>query len=455
MSSDDELLALLARWTRNLDPARPLDLRKDGKDAKWYVNLDAWEHGGVVHDLRGTPAVAEIVDGIRVESRGFGLPASTHLFSGFRGTGKTTELSRLARDLEGLGFTVLRMSASNYHPLTRAISGEEMAVMLAAGIGEAALEQIGDKQVDDAAKIGVWERVKQGIERVYASTNLSLKLGPVELRAALNQGDSATANLAKLLGGRKDLLTEFLHGFVREIALALNPRQIVVIVDELEKFDVPVHLVGQVYREMADLFLNSSGLLKLPNCHTIYTVPPYVTFIHAGIGAKYDRRLHVLPSIKLRSRRPEHTPFEPGIAALRALLGERVDLQMLFGAECEGCIDRLIAMSGGNLKDLFTLTRDTIRAAVRRGLPVGMPEVERAIARHAAYLPLLKEPFELLRDVERGGDLTMVDATRQDGLAMAMDQHLLLSYWNGEFWYDTHPLIEPQLARHAADPEDR
>jgi hypothetical protein len=451
MSSPDDNLDLLARWTRNLDPQRPLDLSGEGgEDRKWYVDLDAWPHEGEVHELRGTPAVAAIVDSIRLAAAGF-ESASTHLFSGFRGTGKTTELSRLTRELEQHGFTVLRMSARTYHPLTEALSIEQLAVLLAAGIGEAARETLGENQLDDAAKEGVWKQIRQTIERVFSTTNLSLKFGPMELRAALWQGESAAASLQKLIGGRHDLLRDFLHDFVRDIALSVRPRQIVVVVDELEKYDVPVDRVGPVYRQMANLFFNSADILKLPNCHTVYTVPPYLTFIHSGVGAKYDQRLHVLPSIKLRSRRPEHQPHAAGFAALRALLNERVDLDALFGPGCDACVNRLIAASGGNLRDLFSLARDTIQAALRLGLPVGLREVERAIQRHAAHRPLLKESFELLRDVERGGDLTRVDAARQSGFAQAMDQHLLLCYWNGEFWYDTHPLIEAQLERHGRE----
>jgi hypothetical protein len=448
MSAADDHLALLARWTRNLDPQRALDLsRADGEDLEWYVDLDAWSYDGNLHGLRGRPAVARIVDSIRLAAANF-ESQSTHLFSGFRGTGKTTELSRLARELELHGYTVLRMSARSYHPLSEALSIEEFAVMLAAGIGEAVAEKLGEKQLDDAAREKVWARIRGTIVGVFKAAQLSFKLGPMELRAALSQGESAAQSLSKLIGGRHDLLQSFLHEFVRDVVASVHPRQIVILVDDLEKFDVPIDRVGPVYRQMANLFFNRSDILKLPNCHVVYTVPPYLTFIHAGVGGKYEQRLYVLPSIKLRGRRPEHEVFPPGLAALRQLLGERVDLQRLFGDEGDAAVNRLISTSGGNLRDLFSLTRDTIQAALRRGLPVGMAEVEEAIQHHAALRPLLKESFELLRDIEAQGDLTAIDADRQNGFAQAMDQHLVLCYWNGEFWYDTHPMIEPQLERH-------
>lgn len=439
----------LARWYAQLEPAA-LELGGEQREEalRRYVALDAWPHAGERHELRGPPAIPRIVRSIRLTSPKFAA-ASTHLFSGFRGTGKTTELGRLANELERLGFAVLRVSARRYHPLTRAISIEELALLLAAGIGEAATELLGDKQLDEAAKEGVWKRVIGSLERAFKATQLALKFGPIELRSALWQGESASANIRKLIGGRVDLIKAFLHEFVREVAQGIHPRQVVVLVDDLEKYDAPSDRVGGIYHEMADLFLNSADVLQLPQCHVVYTVPPYVSFIHAGIGEKYEQRVHVLPSIKLRSRPPEREPFAPGIAALRALLAERVDLALLFGDDHEACTERLIRASGGNLRDLFALMRMVIETALEQ-LPVGMREVERAIVQVAAWRPLLKEPFRLLQDVERQGDLTDIGADRQTGLALAMDQHLLLCYWNGEFWYDTHPLVEPQLERHRA-----
>ncbi|MFV8750658.1 hypothetical protein ACNOYE_08900 [Nannocystaceae bacterium ST9] len=454
MKATPEQFKLLSRWHARLEPQRALDLTGETQDEdhRWYVALDAWEHEGETHELRGPPAVPRIVGNIRLAADRFGA-ASTHLFSGFRGTGKTTELSRLADELTRLGdFAILRVSARDYHPLTRSLSIDELALLLAAGIGEAAQALLGDKQLDEATKEGVWTRIRASLERAFKQTNLVLKFGPFELRSALWQGESASANLRKLLGGRADLIKEFLHEFVREITLAVHPRQVVVIVDDLEKYDAPTDRVGTIYREMADLFFNSPDLLKLPHCHVIYTVPPYLSFIHTGIGEKYDQRMHVLPSIKLRAPRPEHTAFAPGIAALNALLAERVDLVALFGGERDACTHRLIATSGGNLRDLFSLMRLTIESALAVGMPVGLKEVERSIQQIAAFRPLLKEPFLLLRDIERQGDLTDVGTDRQAGLALAMDQHLLLCYWNGVFWYDTHPLIEPQLERHHDKP---
>lgn len=436
----------LRRWHQQLDPERALDLSESDQRDR-YVALDAWTFEGHTYPLRGPAPVTSILRSLRMTAEIAGA-ASAHLFAGFRGTGKTTELSRLTRELrEHGGFAVLHFSARDYHHMSDSLSVEELAVMLAAGIGEQALEVLGDERLPAFAKEGVWNRIGATLSGLFRESGLELRFGPVALKPALRQGESLKADLRAALRERPNRLQEFLHGFVREVADAIHPRQLVIVVDDLEKFDARSDRVDAVYREMADLFLHSPHILKIPNCHVIYTVPPYLALINRAISNVYGGRLHILPSIKVRSPPPEHVPHEAGIAALQAVIDERVDLDVLFGGEREVCMRRLILASGGNLRDLFHLVRELLEAAQDLGLPIAPSEVEQAIRRQAAHRMIFRKEFELLRDVRRRGDLTDVDDEQRGGFAEAMDQQLMLCYWNGRLWYDAHPLVEAQLDR--------
>jgi hypothetical protein len=69
-------------------------------------------------------------------------------------------------------------------------------------------------------------------------------------------------------------------------------------------------------------------------------------------------------------------------------------------------------------------------------------------------LMLVQDEFELLVDVSAHGDLSKIRHDRRGPFAQAMDQQLLLAYWNGSIWYDTHPLVEPELRRYLASGEE-
>lgn len=438
---------LISRWYQQLDPAWVLDMSEPSHaDQELYVELDGWTHEGQKHELRGPPAIANMFRAIRLASTtSWKQPRSTHLFSGFRGTGKTTELSRLAAMLRRKGFTVLRVSARKYHHLSAALSIEELAVLLAAGIGEAALETVGETQLQALAKQGVAERIWSSLERFFKDSEVSFKFGPAQLKPALYRGEGLKAKLEETLRDRPDQTRDFLHGFISDITASLHPRQLVILVDDLEKYDVPTEDIAEVYAEVEQLFYRHSELLELPNCHVVYTVPPYVALLNRSIKEKYDGNLYLLPCVRVRSRPPTHVTFNAGFAALESMIAERVDLDRLFGNAREQCMRALVLASGGNLRDLFSLVRSPVQSALDAGLPVGIAEVERSIQLHAAHFRLTKEPYELVRDIRQRGDLLNVDQDRQRGFADALDQRLLLCYWNGDFWYDAHPLIESQL----------
>lgn len=448
MAGDANNLALLHRWTQRLNPSHPLDPGNREEDRSLYVDLDEWMHEGQRVALRGSPAVVDIVRSLRLASEDFAA-STTHLFSGFRGTGKTTEFNRLARELDEIGgFAVLRMSARQYHHLSDSLSIEELAVILAGGIGEAAIELLGESQLEPLKREGVWNRIHGLLQRAFEGSSLSLGFGPVQLKAALHQGEGLKANLRQALGERPNRLQTFLHDFVREIATAIHPRQLVVLVDDLEKYDVLTSEVARVYQDMAQLFFHWPELLKLPQCHTIYTIPPYLALINPGIAGIYEGRLHVLPSVKLRARPPSREPYQPGIDALEAVVAERVDLDRLFGAERKDCVTRLIRVSGGNLRDLFALLRELIVAAVDEGLPAGLQQTENTIQKQAALRRMiLKGTFEILSEVRERGERFNIDQARLGDFAAAMDQHLLLCYRNADFWYDVHPFVESRLDR--------
>lgn len=444
----DDVTQLLSRWHRHFDPDHPLDLAtEDGEtDRSWYVPLDAWtDDAGGTHLLRGPSVTTTMLRRLEITS---GDPAaeSTLLFAGFRGTGKTTELSRVERELRVLGgFIPLKFRARDYHHMSDALSIEEMVLVLAAGIAEAAVEALADARVERLANGGIWERTKRFLEKQFKESGLTLSLGPLQLKSALQGGAGFRQELGQALRKHPDRLEEFLHDLVRELAASVYPQKLVIFVDELDKFQVSSAKAAGVYQAMADLFFQYSKVLRLPGCHTIYTIPPYLGFLNPGLANAYGGRVYILPSVKVRSRPPVATPHGPGVAALKEVIGRRCDLEQLFGSSVEPAVQRVAVMSGGQFRDLCHLMREILEIAWDRGLPVGLDDVESAIAAYGGARTLMREHREIIDAVTARGDLGSLPQGMLGALAGAMDQHLVLCYWNGDFWYDVHPLVRRSL----------
>jgi hypothetical protein len=444
----DEVSRLLSRWHRNFDPDHPLDLATDDgeTDRAWYVPLDGWtDAAGERHLLRGPSVTTTMLRRLEIAS-GDPSAESTLLFAGFRGTGKTTELSRVERELRALGgFIPLKFRARDYHHMSEALSIEEMVLLLAAGIGEAAVEALADQRVERLANGGIWERAKRFLEKQFKESGLTLSLGPLQIKSALQGGTGFRQDLDQALRKHPDRLQEFLHDLVRELVASAHPQKLVIFVDELDKFQVSSAKAAGVYQAMADLFFHHSKVLRLPGCHTIYTIPPYLGFLNPGLAAAYGGRVYILPSVKVRSRPPETAPYGPGVAALREVIGRRCDLERLFGDAIEPAVERVAVMSGGQFRDLCNLMREILEIAWGRGMPVGLDAVENAIVVHRGARMLMREHREIIDAVTAKGDLESLPQGMLGALAGAMDQHLVLCYWNGDFWYDVHPLVRRSL----------
>lgn len=439
---------LISRWYRNFDPDRPLDLARDDGDGgrSWYVALDTWEDAsGTEHHLRGPSVTASMLRRLKITA-GDPVAESTQLFAGFRGTGKTTELSRVDQGLrEHGGFISLKFRARDYHHMSDALSIEEMVLVLAAGIADAAVEVLGEDRVARLAGGGIWERARRFLEGQFSEGGLTLNLGPLQIKSALRGGVGFRNDLEAALRRHPDRLQEFLHDLVRELVASVHPHKLVIFVDELDKFQVPSARTASVYQAMADLFFHYSGVLRLPGCHTIYTIPPYLGFLNPGLANAYGGRIHILPSVKVRSRPPDLTPHPPGVAALCEVLARRCDLDRLFGDVVESAVSRLAVMSGGQFRDLCHLMREVLEIASEKGLPVELGAVHSAVEAYGGAKTLMREHREIVAAVTERGDLSTLSQQLLGALAGAMDQHLVLCYWNGDFWYDVHPLVRRSL----------
>ncbi len=448
---DERAEARLSEWYHACDPDRPLDLSRGETPA--YVDFDAWrgpDGRGEPLRLRGKPVVKQLASAIRLTARrprgaSEEVVRGAYLFSGFRGTGKTTELSQLAAELGRHNFSILRVRARSYHHLSDALTPEELALVLAAGIGEQAAEVLG---IESFARI--WDRISDFLQaQVSKSPDITWNLGVVQIRGALRKGGTFRTKVTSLLEQRPDELRGFLHDIVREVNASIAPRQLAVLVDDLDKYYAPIDRIGDVYHAMASLFADQYRLLALP-CHVIYTVPPYFGFLNKNMADRYGGRMFVLPSVKVHQGAAHgRAPHAPGIAAMTTVLARRIDLAALFGDDRDRCVGRLVQASGGHVRDLFHLVRELLATGLSfsDGLPLDADAVEDAIRvyRDGRSGILFRETRALLNRIREANRIDAFDRDELPELAGAMDQHLVLCYANGEAWYDVHPLILERL----------
>jgi len=187
------------------------------------------------------------------------------------------------------------------------------------------------------------------------------------------------------------------------------------------------------------LFVNHASWLRLP-CHVIYTFPFWLRFSAPALGALYHREPRVLPMVKITDK--DGKPYAEGIDKLVRLVGRRLKpLKRVFGESLEQTLYPLILASGGYPRDLLRMLRDVLLSA--NGLPVtpeGCKQIEDRLAQTYARV-IRSSDVDILVEVARTHELPAGDDSRIAEFSRMFGRHLVLTYMNGEEWYEIHPLL--------------
>jgi hypothetical protein len=382
---------------------------------------------------------------------------SLNLFSGFRGSGKTTELFRLRKRLEDSLYVVVYADALDYINPAVPIGISELLIVLAGAFSDALQEHKIDLRSE-----GYWTRfwnwlTKTDVEVKELGLKGEVGVDPVkagaDLKLELKTTPSFRQKLSEMLGGRIGELDAQVKNFFEDGFKAIRQSygqdaRVVFLFDSLEQIRGSLSNEQDVTRSVELLFSNYLKLLEIPYLHLVYTVPPWLKFVLPGTN------MVVLPSIRMWNKDAQRSPCGPGISALRALIKKRFPddgLKKFFGPDPFSRADRLIELCGGHFRDLLLLLRETVLRA--KSLPVAEEAMDSAIVRvRSNFLPISLEDAKWLAQIaqERATLLKTTEPVEIARLTRFLDTHIVLYIRNGEEWYDVHPLVRDDVANIAA-----
>ncbi len=423
---------------------RPLE-----PDETWYVDL---------YPDPGADPVEQLVTGIE-----WSQGASTHLFSGFRGTGKSTELRRLRRRLQRSGpYKVVLCDLQDYLNLSSTIDISDFLITLAGAFSDA-LEADGTLLGQDPGHEGYWTRFLHflratDVEIAGLDAAVRAGAGSAGIKANLRQDLTFRQRLREAMRGRLGALVDDTHAFLADCVRLLRERhgadtQVVLLLDSAEQIrGTSLSRAEDVYASVEALFANHADALRIRDIHVVCTVPPWLKIRSPGIGGAYSGS-QLLPCVTVQD--PDGRPVQAGLDALERVIRRRGDWERLLGRRDR--LDRLILASGGYLRDLFRLVQAVLRRARAGPLPVPERAVDQALHEvRNSYLPVPRADAEWLARVRRTHDPELVVHRAHDGedanlynLARFFDTHMMLCYRDGREWYDVHPLLRDEVAQQA------
>lgn len=415
------------------DPAEALE-----PDDERNVDLDTLSAPGRL--VRGVNWVSRLARRIELADG-----PVTLLFTGLRGSGKSTELKRLAarlRDPCGAGMLTVTINAESVLDLHNPIDVPDLIAAVLVETERAVLQTEGAdpaRALQDGwlSRFSAWltrtdvELRSMGVtvgDKSLGSANLvmEMKTRPA-LRARVRQ--TVTAHLSSFL---RDAQREF--ATLRERAEGAGWRGLVVIVDSLEKLRGTSSNWAQVVESAERVFVGGAPYLSLP-VHVVWTVPP------AMLSRRIDH-VEFMPMIKLQER--GGGAFSPGVAAARAIIERRIPrehLSELLGPTSHSArVERLIGWSGGYPRELVRLLQASLIASDG---PIAEHAFNRVFNELAdEYRKVVPTGlFPWLARIAREHYLTLDDPQQQHAADLMLSNNVILRYLNDRDWFDLHPAV--------------
>jgi hypothetical protein len=394
---------------------------------------------------------------------------SIRLFSGFRGSGKTTELYRLHRKLSDQKYFVLYADALDYVNRAQPIDITDLLMVLAGAFSDALEHQLGVDLQEEGFWQGLWRFLETEINLTGGGVSAEAEtpgrkiMGGAKVAAdikfEIKAGTSFRKDLRDFMTARlRDLKAKFDRFFedgVKRVRAKLGPgTQVVFIFDQLEQLRGTIEAEAEVIRSVERIFAIHLDLLRMPYVHAVFTVPPWLKFVRPGAV-----QITLLSTAPLWDNDSDRSRREAAWPVFRSLVARRLEdegLRRLFGGDDrqKEAVEAMIGVCGGHYRDLLGLVRDVVARAIDSdGLPVAQSQVEDAIAAaRLGLLPVSTEDAVWLVKIaaQRASALPNTDPGSVMRLARFLDTHWVLYFVNGDEWYDVHPLIRAEAERVAA-----
>ena len=401
-----------------------------------------------VHGLHGSDeedVIAALLEDILARSA---LGSHLFYFTGQRGTGKSTELRRLAQSLQAENTQIILFDSLEYITETEKITVESLLLLVTAGLATWADQNY----KEDFLKASAWMRFSQWLQTEVEITGVTA----AGLGAKLKEQQATVAEKIQKLSSPLEWTkqVQVLAGEIVEFVRARSRRErIVVIVDSLERLrGVSGADQDAMFNHVVTTFAGDFDRLRVPGASMVYATPPYLALLanvrnYVDYYALASVRVYCKPISDDAHTPQRHQPRPEGLEKMRGLIERRFsEWAQVMDAQA---LDQLILASGGDLRHFmqrlvagvvgqaqFALDRLPLGpqdAIIKRVIDENRGETERLTVRSEWPLLSYIAKYHKAIATDRGDSLRT--------LAHLFDTRVVLNYRNGEEWFDIHPLL--------------
>jgi hypothetical protein len=362
------------------------------------------------------------------------------LFTGHKGSGKSTEMNKLCLELADQ-FFIAKVQTGKRPDVTYidALLKAAMSLLKAANDQGIIKRSLAQKTSD------IWNSVTGFVEKVVFK-GISLPTGatlPSEMTSKISFFGLEFESKFETEPDTRDKMRQVSENRVSEIINNIN-----LMADRIRADSGLPALF--VFEDTDRLDLATAKELFYERAVTLTQFRASAIFM-LDIGLRYSDRFaglrqhfhdfKVLPNIKIRTR--DGTPYPAGEALLKQIVLSRLDASLI----AEDALQTVIESSGGLVRTLMSLMRDaSLIAAARNSPKIEVNDVRRAINRlRGDFVALLgSKDYATLKARHADKDLN-----NDSEIQSLLEKLALLEYGNDDTWCDVHPILLPEVERRA------
>lgn len=380
---------------------------------------------------------------------------------GHRGVGKTTELSRLIQAVKQQFCTIRFSAVSSLDP--GSFKSLDVLLLMMAEIAERTAQPINQggtgKRPSDRRLQEIWDwfAAEKATREQAQTTTATIESGAgvkeeslwskvlglfATLKGEIKFAATRKQEVVEYRLNRMSSLIEIANRLLDECNESLRTvrgQQWLFVAEDFDRAGIPS-------ARIEELFITYANIFQDLRVHMIFTLPISLYYSTSAARLPFASDCSfVIPDTPMY--RPDHTPNEPGRAAVREVLAARMNLGLFEPDQ----LLRVIVTSGGNLRDLFALVNHAADSALLRGgKQINAEDVQGAVVtlrsdyeRRLGQSPYDREEVsypdkvDLMQRIYNGEKEAQITNPALYSLLNARS----VQEFNGQRWFGVHPLV--------------